>query len=82
MSSVEGYFPEGLSVVMESDSSFSKSLAILIRLDRNVALFNPYLDPIHNKSIYNARDLTQFCLRFTRRSLADLSATFLAGCFG
>ena len=44
MSSVEGYFPKGLSVVMESDSSFSKSLAIFTRLDRNVALFNPDLD--------------------------------------
>ena len=63
MSSVEAYFPEGLSVVMEGDSSFSKSLGILIRLDRNVALFNPYLDSIHNKSIYNARDLTRYSHR-------------------
>ena len=63
MSSVEEYSPEGLSVVIESDSSFSKSLGILIRLDRNVALFNPYLDSIHNKSIYNARDLTRYSHR-------------------
>jgi len=73
MSSVEGYLPEGLSVVMESDSSFSKSFAMLIRLDRNVSLFNPYLDSIHNKSIYNARDLTHFCLRFILGLFGELS---------
>ena len=41
MSSVEGYFPEGLSVMMESDPSFSKSLGILtlmISLSRTVFL--------------------------------------------
>jgi hypothetical protein len=75
MSSVEGYFPEGLSVMMESESSLSKSLGILIKLDRNVALFNLSLDPIHNKSIYNARDLTRFCSRLAhlRRGLSAAS---------
>jgi hypothetical protein len=44
MSFFEGYLPEDLSVMMERDSSFSKSFAMLIRLDRNLVLFNPCLD--------------------------------------
>jgi hypothetical protein len=73
MSSVEGYLPGVLSVVIESDSSFSKSFAMRIRLDRNIPLFNPYLDSIHNKSISNARDLTHFCLRFVLGLFGELS---------
>jgi hypothetical protein len=41
---------------MEGDSSFSKSLAMLIRLDGNVALFNPYLDSIHKKANQSLAD--------------------------
>jgi hypothetical protein len=81
MSSVVGYFPDGLSVMMESDLSFSKSLAIIITLDRNAALFNPSLDSNHNKTIYNARELTRFCLRLTRRSSGGLTRHLLCSPF-
>ena len=59
--------------MMENDSSFSKSLGILIRLDRNAVLFNPSLDSIHNKTIYSARELTRFCLRFAQHVSGELA---------
>lgn len=40
MSSFEGYCPEGFTVMKEGEAFFSKSFAMLTRLDRNLPVFN------------------------------------------